>query len=55
VRFHLGLLLLWIGDLEDARRQLRLARDAGPETALGREAARFLRRLANTSVNRNGG
>ena len=46
VRFHLGLLLLWFGELEDARRQLRLARAAGPATPIGREAARFLRRLA---------
>ena len=46
VRFHFGLLLLWLGDLDDARHQLRLARAAGPTTPLGREAARFLARLA---------
>lgn len=45
VRFHLGLLLVWIGDLEGARRQLRQARELGPQTRLGREAKRFLDRL----------
>jgi Flp pilus assembly protein TadD len=48
VRFHLGLLLLWLGDIEDARRQLRLARAAGPRSALGREANRFLQRLGSS-------
>ena len=45
VRFHLGLLLLWLGEVDDARRQLRLARAAGPALPLGREANRFLARL----------
>ena len=45
VRFHLGLLLLWIGDAEGAKRQLRQVRGLGPETRLGREAKRFLDRL----------
>jgi tetratricopeptide (TPR) repeat protein len=45
VRFHLGLLLLWLGEVEEARRQLDLARSAGPRTPLGREANRFLERL----------
>jgi tetratricopeptide (TPR) repeat protein len=45
VRFHLGLALLWIGDVADAKRQLRRAYDAGPRTRLGREAKRFLDRL----------
>jgi tetratricopeptide (TPR) repeat protein len=45
VRFHLGLLLLWLGQVDDARRQLTLARSAGPQSPLGREAARFLRAL----------
>lgn len=54
VRFHLGLLLLWIGDIDGARRQLRLARDVDPGAPLSREAARVLRRLANIRVNRNG-
>jgi tetratricopeptide (TPR) repeat protein len=45
VRLHLGLLLIWIGDLPNARRQLLQARRLGPETRLGREAKRFLDRL----------
>jgi hypothetical protein len=45
VRFHLGLLLLWLGRVEDGKRQLELARSAGPATPLGREADRFLQRL----------
>jgi tetratricopeptide (TPR) repeat protein len=45
VRFHLGLLLLWIGSLEPARRQLRLAVRDDPDGPLGREARLFLDRL----------
>jgi Flp pilus assembly protein TadD len=45
VRFHLGLLLVWIGDGNGAKRQLRQVRALGPETRLGREAKRFLDRL----------
>jgi tetratricopeptide (TPR) repeat protein len=45
VRFHLGLLLLWLGDVKGGTRQLRLARQEGPETPLGREAALFLQKL----------
>jgi len=46
VRFHLGLMLLWIGQVAEAKHQLALAVQAGPKTALGREAKRFLDRLA---------
>ena len=49
VRFHLGLLLLWLGDVEDARRQLRLAEAAAPHP-LAREANRFLERLASVGT-----
>jgi tetratricopeptide (TPR) repeat protein len=44
VRFHLGLMLLWLSQLDEARRQLRLASqiDASP---LAREAKRVLTRL----------
>ena len=45
VRFHLGLLLLWLGQLDRARAQLRLAVADGPHTELGKEAARFLQSL----------
>jgi tetratricopeptide (TPR) repeat protein len=45
VRFHLGLLLLWTGRVDAAKRELRLARAEAPSSALGREANRFLARL----------
>jgi tetratricopeptide (TPR) repeat protein len=48
VRFHLGLLLLWIGQAEPAKKQLRQAAAQGPETRIGREARRFLERLGST-------
>src|SRR5262249_53682853 len=46
VRFHLGLCLLWLGSVGDARQELRLARNLGPRTQLGAEAAKFLEQLA---------
>ena len=46
VRFHLGLCLLWLGSVKQAREELRLARDLGPETPLGSEARRFLAQLS---------
>jgi tetratricopeptide (TPR) repeat protein len=45
VRFHLGLLLVWMGQIDDARRQFRLARDAEPGSIPAKQAAEFLRRL----------
>ena len=45
VRFHLGLLLLWIGQVDQAKRELRLARAEGPKTLLGSQADAFLRHL----------
>jgi tetratricopeptide (TPR) repeat protein len=45
VRFHLGLLLVWLGRVEDARRQFRLAREAEPGSLLARQAEEFLSRL----------
>jgi Flp pilus assembly protein TadD len=45
VRFHLGLLLLWIGQVQTAKQELRLARSEGPKTLLGSQAAAFLARL----------
>ncbi|MBA3331404.1 MAG: hypothetical protein H0T39_11170 [Actinobacteria bacterium] len=50
VRFHLGLLLLWIGEGGKARRQLVAARAVGRRSALGREAARYLRELDRASA-----
>ncbi len=49
VRFHLGLLLLWMGQVSPGKRQLRLARAEDPGSPLGREAALFLRRLENVT------
>jgi tetratricopeptide (TPR) repeat protein len=46
VRFHLGLCLLWLADVTEARKELRLARDLGPRTQLGIEARKFLDQLA---------
>jgi tetratricopeptide (TPR) repeat protein len=45
VRFHLGLLLLWIGQAEPAKKQLRQAEREGRGSPIGREARRFLDRL----------
>jgi tetratricopeptide (TPR) repeat protein len=45
VRFHLGLLLLWLGQVDKAKRQLRLARAAEPESVYARQATAFLGRL----------
>jgi len=42
VRFHLGVLLLWTGRVEGAKRQLRLAAQTKPDSALSLEAARYL-------------
>jgi len=46
VRFHLGLLLLWIGSVEPAKKELRLATTAEPGSPLAREAKQYLRTLA---------
>jgi tetratricopeptide (TPR) repeat protein len=50
VRFHLGLLLLWLGELPEARGQLELAHAAGPGSPLGKEAKRFLERLESNGT-----
>ncbi len=50
VRFHLGELLLWIGELQKAEHQLRLARAAGPRTILGTSADQLLARLASAKT-----
>ena len=42
VRFHLGVLLLWTGRVEGAKRQFRLAAKAEPGSPLAREADRYL-------------
>jgi tetratricopeptide (TPR) repeat protein len=50
VRFHLGLLLLWSGQVTEARRQLRLARAEAPASPLAREADRLLRSVAHVGT-----
>ena len=42
VRFHLGVLLLWTGRIDEAERQLRLASRTKPGSPLAREAVRYL-------------
>lgn len=44
VRFHLGLLLLWLGQLDGAKRQLRMAAERR-DSSLAGEANRLLARL----------
>lgn len=46
-RYHLGLSLSWLGAVEEARKQLRRARDAGAGGFYGREAERLLDRLGD--------
>jgi len=45
VRFHLGVLLLWIRDVQDARAQLDKAAATRPESLYSREAKSLLSRL----------
>jgi predicted Zn-dependent protease len=45
-RFHLGLMLLWIGQRDQARAQFAQAARSAPTTRLGRLAAEFARDLA---------
>jgi tetratricopeptide (TPR) repeat protein len=45
VRFHLGLCLLWLGNVQEARRQLLLARKEAPGSTLAQEANDLLKRL----------
>lgn len=45
VRFHLGLLLLWSGEVDEARAQLRRATAVEPGSPLATEARRYLTEL----------
>ncbi|HSL64703.1 MAG TPA: tetratricopeptide repeat protein [Gaiellaceae bacterium] len=51
VRFHLGLLLLWTGAVDEARTQLQRAAALDPSDPLAREANRFLARLGDLGTN----
>lgn len=50
VRFHLGLLLLWIGQVGKARQELQQARREAPKTTLGRQAAAYLQVLSKVGT-----
>lgn len=45
VRFHLGLMLLWMAQIAEAREELERARAEAPNSPLGREAAKYLEAL----------
>jgi tetratricopeptide (TPR) repeat protein len=45
VRFHLGVLLLWTGRIDEAERQLRLASRTRPGSPLAKEATRYLQTI----------
>jgi len=47
VRFHLGLLSIWLGAFGQARRELRLAVAQAPKTEFAKEARVLLNRLEN--------
>jgi len=47
VRFHLGLLSIWLGTFAQARKELRLALAENPKSTHGKEARLLLQRLEN--------
>jgi Flp pilus assembly protein TadD len=51
VRFHLGLMLLWLAQVAKAREELQKARAEAPNSALGREAAAYLEALGKVGTN----
>jgi predicted Zn-dependent protease len=53
VRFHLGLLLVWTGQGDQAVKELRLARTLGPTSKLGQDAAKLLAGLVTSGTNRS--
>lgn len=50
VRFHLGLLLLWSGEVREAKRQLAAAQRAEPGSPLARESEKYLAELRKAGV-----
>ncbi len=50
VRFHLGLLLLWSGEVKQARRQLELVRTLQPGSPLAAAATEYLNVLRKAGV-----
>jgi predicted Zn-dependent protease len=51
VRYHLGLLLAWTGQRDEAAKEFRLARSLGPATRLGKESDTFLKGLVANGTN----
>jgi hypothetical protein len=47
VRYHLGLLSIWLGTFAQAHREFRLVVDENPKSNYGREAGLLLKRLEN--------
>jgi predicted Zn-dependent protease len=45
VRFHLGVMLLWLDQLDQARRELQRAHDEDPGSPLGKQASGYLSAL----------
>jgi len=50
VRFHLGLLLLWSGEVKSAKTQLDRAVSVEPGSPLARQAQTYLDELARAGV-----
>ena len=46
IRFHLGLMLLWLPSLDEARKQLERAQVSDQDGFYGKQAGRVLARLA---------
>src|SRR6476661_985862 len=46
VRFHLGLLLLWLAQVKEARKQLQRAQRQAPRSLLGKQATQYLAAIA---------
>jgi len=50
VRFHLGLLLAWTGQRDQAVKEFRLARNLNPRSTLGKESSAFLKGLVTSGT-----
>ena len=50
MRFHLGLLLLWSGQVKEARRQLELVQKAEPGSPLVGVAKQYLDELHKAGI-----
>jgi tetratricopeptide (TPR) repeat protein len=50
VRLHLGLVLIWTGQIQKGERQLRLAVADGPKTVYGQQANLLIRRLSKNGT-----